>query len=152
MKAILALLIALPLSACATGKAEVPDCVKRYTGDECGCNTGGFGATTLVHGANKTLAGATVGAAKSAGHALTVYCNPLYDVAYAPVAIVGGAFAGLTDGVGHVPAVQNCHYNFGQSLGYAWNRDYRMGTADAQVPEHRAGEWNGGAYWPGGPR
>ena len=47
MKAILALLIALPLSACATGKAEVPDCVKRYTGDECGCNTGGLGTRAV---------------------------------------------------------------------------------------------------------
>jgi hypothetical protein len=139
--------LALPLAACATGKSEVPDCVKRYTGMECGCHSGGLGTMSVVTQANKTVAGATVGAVKSAGHAVGAT-----NIAYAPVAIVGGVFTGIADGMGHVPAVQSCHYNFGQTLGYAWRRDYRTGTADAQVPEHRALEWNGGAYWPGGPR
>ena len=155
MKAVLAslaVLLALPLAACATGKSEVPDCVKRFTGDDDGCHTGALGATTLVHGVNKTAAGMTIGAVTATGGALTAYDNAAWDVLYAPWAIVGGVFTGVTDGVGHVPATQNCHYNFGASLGYAWSRDYRCGTADAQVPEHRSDQWNGGAYWPGGPR
>ena len=151
-KVVLAVLLALPLTACATGKSEVPDGVKRFTGDDDSCHTGGFGVTTVVAGVNKTVAGATKGSLDATGHALTCYDNALYDIGYAPWAIVGGVFTGITDGVGHVPATQNCHYYFGRSLGYAWSRDYRCGTADAQVPEHRSDEWNGGAYWPGGPR
>jgi hypothetical protein len=152
MKAVVAAGLALALSACATGKSEVPYCVQRYTGGECNCDTGGFGATTIVHGANKTLAGATIGAATSAGHAVGSFCDPVEGVLYAPVALGAGVFTGFVDGVGHVPAVQNCHYSFPASLGYAWWRDYRIGTADAQVEGHRAAEWNGGAWWPGGPR
>jgi hypothetical protein len=144
--------LALPLSACATGKSEVPDGVKRYTGMDSGCHSGGLGTMTVVTGANKTVAGATVGAVKSAGHAVGSFNDAGKNIAYAPVAIVGGVFTGIADGMGHVPAVQSCHSNFGPTLGYAWRRDYRTGTADAQVPEHRALEWNGGAYWPGGPR
>src|SRR5438132_544564 len=60
MKAWIAASLALALSACATGKAEVPYCVQRYTGGECNCDTGLFGTTTLIHGVTKTLAGATV--------------------------------------------------------------------------------------------
>jgi hypothetical protein len=154
-----AVLCAAPLAGCATGKSEVPDCVKRYTGADCSCHTGGLGATTLVAGVNKTVAGATKGAATDAYQGCTSFCGPLANIAYAPVGIVGGVFTGITDGVGHVPAVQNCHYNFGSSMGYAWSRDYWVGTQNAQVPEHRYrtaegynGEWNAGAYWPGGPR
>jgi hypothetical protein len=152
MKAALAAVVALALSACATGKSEVPECVRLYTGAECDCHTGGFGATTVVHGVNKTVAGATVGAVTSSVHAVGSYCDPVQGVLYAPVALVAGAFTGFVDGVGHVPAVQNCHYSFPASLGYAWWRDYRIGTADAQVAGHRAAQWNGGAMWPGGPR
>jgi hypothetical protein len=145
--------LALPLAGCATGKSEVPDCVKRYTGMDCGCHAGGLGSMSVVTQVNKTVAGATVGAVKSSAHAVTnSFCDPAGNLLYAPVAIVGGVFTGIADGMGHVPAVQSCHYNFGPTLAYAWNRDYRTGTADAQVPEHRATQWNGGAYWPGGPR
>jgi hypothetical protein len=144
--------LTLPLSGCATGKSEVPDGVKRYTGMDGSCHSGALGTMTVVTQANKTVAGATVGAVKSSAHAVTVYNNPAANIAYAPVAIVGGVFTGIADGMGHVPAVQSCHSNFGPTLSYAWRRDYRTGTADAQVPEHRALEWNGGAYWPGGPR
>jgi hypothetical protein len=151
-KSILAVVGLALCAGCATGKSEVPDGVKRYTGMDDGCHSGGLGTMTLVTQANKTLAGATVGAAESAGHAVGAFNDPAKNIAYAPVAIVGGVFTGIADGMGHVPAVQSCHYNFGPTLAYAWRRDYRTGTADAQVPEHRATSWNGGAYWPGGPR
>ena len=105
-----------------------------------------------IHGVNKTLAGATVGAATSSVHAVGSFCDPVEGILYSPVALGAGVFTGFVDGVGHVPAVQNCHYSFPASLGYAWWHDYRIGTADAQVEGHRAAEWNGGAYWPGGPR
>jgi len=154
-----AALLSTLLAGCATGKSEVPDCVKRYTGEDCGCHTGGLGATTVVAGANKTVAGATKGAVTGAVQGSTYFCSPVANIAYAPFGIVTGVFTGITDGVGHVPAVQNCHYNFGNSLGYAWSRDYRVGMQNAEVPEHRYrapdccnGEWNGGSYWPGGPK
>ena len=156
---IAAVLLAAPLAGCATGKSEVPDCVKRYTGADCGCNSGGLGATTVIAGVNKSVAGATKGVVSDAVEGSSSFCSPLANVAYAPFGIVTGAFTGLTDGLGHVPAVQNCHYNFGNSLGYAWSRDYYVGTANAQVATHRYrnanggnGEWNGGSYWPGGPK
>lgn len=161
-------LAAAPLAGCSTahavpsaavGKSEVPDCVKRYTGEDCGCAQTGLGAGTLVAGANKTVAGMTKGAATGMGQGVSSFCNPVANVLYAPFGLVTGAFTGVTDGVGHVPAVQDCHVNFGQSLGYAWWRDYRVGTQNAQVPEHRFraangsdGQWNGGSYWPGGPK
>lgn len=160
-----ALALALPLAGCtansapsgAVGKSEIPDCVKRYTGGDCGCAQTGLGAGTLAAGANKTVAGMTKGAVTGMGQGLTSFNNPLANILYAPFGLVGGAFTGIVDGVGHVPAVQDCHTNLGPSLGYAWNRDYRVGTQNAQVPEHRYrnadgsdGAWNEGAYWPGG--
>ena len=154
-----AVLLSAPLAGCATGKSEVPDCVKRYTGDQCGCSTGGLGATTLIAGVNKTVAGTTKGVVTDAVEGSSAFCSPVANIAYAPFGIVTGAFTGITDGMGHVPAVQNCHYGFGSSLGYAWSRDYEVGAQNAQVPEHRyrnadgsAGQWNGGSYWPGGPK
>ena len=153
-----AVVCAAPLAGCATGKSEVPDGVKRYTGDTCDCHTGGFGATTLVHGVNKTVAGSTRGAVVSTAQGVSSFDNPVANVLYAPFGVVGGVFTGIADGVGHVPAVQNCHYNLGNSLGYSWSRDARVGAEGGQVPEHRyrdaAGNtvWNGGSYWPGGAR
>jgi len=155
---LVAAVLAAPLAGCATGKAEVPDCVKRYTGDECSCHTGGLGATTIVYGANKTVAGATRGAVVSSAQGVSSFCSPVANVLYAPVGIVGGVFTGIVDGVGHVPATQDCHYNFGPSLGYSWWRDARVGAEGGQVPEHSyrdasgATVWNGGSYWPGGPK
>ena len=49
MKAWIAASLALALSACATGKAEVPYCVQRYTGGECNCDTGLFGNNHRFH-------------------------------------------------------------------------------------------------------
>jgi hypothetical protein len=155
-----AVFAAAPLAGCATGKSEVPDCVKRYTGAECGCAPTGFGVATPIHGANKTIAGATKGVATGVVQGTTnSFCNPVGNVLYAPFGIVGGVFTGIVDGIGHVPAEQSCHYHFGQSIQYAWTRDYRVGTQNAQVPEHRLraadgsdGAWNDGAVWPGGPR
>lgn len=144
--------------ASATGKAEVPDGVKRYTGRDEGCHTGGLGALGVVSGVNKTVAGATKGVVQSSVQGMTYFNNPVSNILYAPFGIVGGVFTGVVDGVGHVPAHQNCHSNFGPSLQYAWTRDYKVGTSEASVPEHssRDGQggylWNGGAYWPGGPR
>lgn len=155
---LVAAVLAAPLAGCATGKAEVPDCVKRYTGDECSCHTGGLGATTIVYGANKTVAGATRGAVVSSAQGVSSFDNPVSNVLYAPVGIVGGVFTGIVDGVGHVPATQNCHYNFGPSMGYSWWRDARVGAEGGQVPEHSYRDangntvWNGGSYWPGGPK
>ena len=153
-----AALLAASVGGCATGKSEVPDCVKRYTGDECGCSSGALGATTLVAGVNKTVAGATRGAVVSTGQGVSSFDSPVANILYAPFGIVGGVFTGVADGVGSVPAVQGCHYNFTNSLGYAWSRAARVGTEGGQVPEHsfRNAEgnkvWNGGSYWPGGPR
>lgn len=154
--AVLAALLTAPLAGCATGKSEVPDGVKRYTGADNGCHSGGFGATTLVHGANKTVAGATRGTVVSTTQGVSSFNNPVANVLYAPFGIVGGVFTGVADGVGHVPAVEGCHYNFG--LTYPWVRDARVGAEGGQVPEHRYIDgngktvWNGGSYWPGGPR
>jgi hypothetical protein len=151
-------LFAAPLAGCATGKSEVPDPVKRYTGEDCGCNTGGFGATTLVHGANKTVAGATRGAIVSTAQGVSSFDSPVANVLYAPFGVVGGLFTGVVDGVGSVPAVQNCHYDFGRSLEYGWRRDARVGAEGGQVPQHGYRDangnpvWNGGSYWPGGAR
>jgi hypothetical protein len=146
-----------PLSGCAVGKSEIPDHVKRFTGNQDGCMATGLGTATLVAGANKTVAGATKGAGTGIVQGVSSFKSPVANILYAPFGIVGGAFSGFTDGVGHVPAVQDCHSGFGSSLAYAWERDYRMGTQNAKVPEHRFhnaegndGEWNGGAYWPGG--
>ncbi len=150
--AVASLALALPLAGCATGKAEVPEGVRRYTGYDDGCHTGGLGATTAANLVNKTLAGTTVGVGTSAWQGASSFDSPVANVLYAPVAVVGGVLTGITDGVGHVPGTQNCNHDFGRSVGYAWNRDYRGGTASAQVPEHRAAEWNGGSYWPGGPK
>lgn len=144
----------------AVGKSEVPDCVKRYTGGDCGCAETGLGTGTLLAGANKTVAGMTKGAVTGMGQGVSSFCNPVANVLYAPFGLVTGAFTGVTDGVGHVPAVQDCHVKLPESMGYAWWRDYRVGTQNAQVPEHRFrasdgvsdGAWNGGAYWPGGPK
>lgn len=160
--------LAAPLAGCnaakgapsgAVGKSEVPDCVKRYTGADCGCQATGLGAGTLVAGANKTVAGMTKGAVQGMGQGVTSFDSPVANVLYAPIGLVTGAFTGLTDGVGHVPAVQDCHVHFGPSLRYAWSRDYLVGTQNAKVPEHRYhaddggdGAWNGGSYWPGGPK
>jgi hypothetical protein len=159
-KALLAVVASVgivPIIGCATGKSEVPDCVKRYTGEDCGCAPTALGLAQPVHMVNKTLAGATKGAGTGVVQGVSSFCSPVANVLYAPFGIVGGAFSGFADGVGHVPAEQSCHYNFGPSLAYAWERDYRMGTQNAKVPEHRFhsadggdGEWNGGAYWPGG--
>lgn len=164
---VLAALASAPLAGCsanaapsaAVGKSEVPDCVKRYTGADCGCAQTGLGAGTLVAGANKTVAGMTKGAVTGMGQGVTSFCSPVANVLYAPFGLLNGVFTGVTDGVGHVPAVQDCHVAFGPSMGYAWSRDYRVGTQNAQVPEHRFraanggdGEWNGGSYWPGGPK
>jgi len=152
-------LAAAPLAGCATGKSEVPDCVKRYTGDDCGCVATGLGTGTAIAAANKTAAGATKGVGTGVVQGVSSFCNPVANVLYAPFGIVGGAFAGIVDGIGHVPSEQSCHYYFGNSLQYAWTRDYRVGTQNAQVPEHRYraadgsdGAWNEGAYWPGGPK
>jgi hypothetical protein len=159
--AVLAIAPALLLAACATGKSEVPECVRRYTGYDDGCHSGGLGATSTVALVNKTVAGSTKGAVTNSVQGMTAYDNAAANILYAPFAIVGGVFTGFVDGMGHVPETQNCHMHFGPSLGYAWSRDYRVGTADAQVPEHRSQAadangnlhdlWNGGAYWPGGP-
>jgi len=154
---VVAALAAAPLAGCATGKAEVPECVQRYTGKDCGCAPTAFGLAQPVHTANKTVAGATKGVGTGVVQGVSSFDSPLANVLYAPFGIIGGAFGGFVDGVGHVPAEQSCHYYFGESLSYAWNRDYRMGTQNAQVPEHRYraadgsdGAWNEGAYWPGG--
>ena len=157
----IALAPALLLAACATGKSEVPECVRRYTGYDDGCHSGGLGATSVVAFGNKTVAGVTVGAVTSTVQGVTAFDNGIANILYAPFAIVGGVFSGCVDGMGHVPETQSCHMHFGNSLGYAWDRDYRVGSSEAQVPEHRSaatgadGElhplWNGGAYWPGGP-
>ena len=155
-----AALLAAPLAGCATGKSEVPACVKRYVpADVCSCDATGLGTATVVHGANKTVAGATKGAVTGMGQGVSTALECPQTVLYAPFALVGGAFTGFVDGVGHVPAEQSCHYGFPQSLGYAWWRDYRVGTQNAQVPEHRFraadgsdGQWNGGSFWPGGPK
>lgn len=143
----------------AVGKSEVPDHVKRYTGGERGCMDTGLGTGSVLAGANKTVAGATKGVATGIGQGVSSFENPVANVLYAPIGILCGAFAGITDGVGHVPGTQDCHTRLGPSLGYAWSRDYRVGTQNAQVPEHRYrapsgadGAWNEGAYWPGGPK
>jgi hypothetical protein len=147
----------LPLAACATGKAEIPDGVKRYTGRDDGCHSGGLGAGSALNLVNKTAAGATKGVVQAGSQGFSSFQNPVADVLYAPFGIVGGAFAGLTDGIGHAPADVSCHYT-GNVFTYPWTRDYRVGTTDAQVPEHASRDgsggylWNGGAYWPGGPR
>ena len=147
-----AALLAAPLAGCATGKSEVPDGVKRYTGQSDGCHSGGLGATTLVAGVNKTVAGATRGAAVSTVQGVSSFDGPVANILYAPFGIVGGVFTGIADGVGSVPAVQGCHYNFTNSLGYAWTRHARVGAEGGQVPEHsfRDAEgrkvWNGGSY------
>ena len=81
--------LAIPLAGCATGKAEVPDGVKRYTGGDCACHAGGLGSMTVVTQVNKTVAGATVGAVKSSAYAVTnTFCDPAQNILYAPVAIV----------------------------------------------------------------
>lgn len=153
---VLAALLSAPLAGCATGKSEVPDGTKRYTGQAANCHSGGLGAATLVHGANKTVAGATRGVAVSTAQGLRSFDSPVANVLYAPFAVVGGVFTGVADGVGHVPAVESCHTNFG--LSYPWLRDARVGAEGGQVEEHRyvdeSGKtlWNGGSYWPGGPR
>lgn len=158
LRLVVAAAVAAPLAGCATGKSEVPGGVKRYMGQDDGCHSGALGATTLVHGVNKTVAGTTRGAMVSTAQGVSSFENPVANVLYAPFGVVGGVFTGIADGVGHVPATQNCHYNFGESLGYSWSRDARVGAEGGQVPEHRyrdaAGNtvWNGGSYWPGGPR
>src|SRR5262245_12577513 len=152
LKALLGVAFALPLAACATGKSEVPECVQRYTGADCGCAPNWLGAAQPVHTVNKTVAGATKGVGTGVVQGTTSFCNPIANVLYAPFGIIGGAFGGFVDGVGHVPQDQSCHYYPNEALGYAWNRDYRMGTQNAQYTEHRYraadgsdGEWNGGA-------
>src|SRR5262245_62551426 len=153
-------LVAAPLVGCATGKSEVPECVQRYTGADCGCAPNAFGLAQPVHTLNKSVAGATKGVATGAVQGATQsFCDPVANILYAPFGIIGGAFGGFVDGVGHVPQDQSCHYYSGPAMAYAWNRDYRMGTQNAQVPEHRYreadgsdGAWNAGAQWPGGPK
>ncbi len=162
-KAAIAVAAAFLLSGCAaataaTGKAEVPDGVKRFTGYDNGCHTGGLGALSAVSAVNKTVAGSTKGVVQSSVQGMTYFRSPVSNILYAPFALVGGVFTGIVDGAGHVPDAQNCHTNIGPSLRYAWTRDYKVGTSEASVPEHssRDGQggylWNGGSYWPGGPR
>ena len=152
---------ALLLVGCATGKSEVPECVRRYTGYDDGCHSGGLGATSTVALVNKTVAGATIGGVTSTVQGATAFDSGVANILYSPFAVVGGFFTGFVDGMGHVPETQNCHMHFAESLNYAWDRDYRVGSSEAQVPEHRSAAadadgqlhplWNGGAYWPGGP-
>ncbi len=72
----------------------------------------------------------------SSAQGVSYFCSPVANVLYAPVGVVGGVFTGIVDGVGHVPATQNCHYNFGNSMSYSWWRDARVGAEGGQVPEH----------------
>src|SRR5438034_802040 len=59
--ALIAAFASLGLFGCATGKAEVPESVRRYTGYDEGCHSGALGGATAVNLVNKTAAGATVG-------------------------------------------------------------------------------------------